>query len=32
MDRDALPFPLAAGYTTLALNGAKGGEDGEDGE
>eukprot|EP00913_Durusdinium_trenchii_P000336 g307.t1 len=25
MDRDALPFPLAAGYTTLALNGAKGG-------
>lgn len=24
-DRDALPFPLAAGYTTLALNGAKGG-------
>eukprot|EP00931_Biecheleriopsis_adriatica_P061932 TRINITY_DN37271_c0_g1_i1.p1 TRINITY_DN37271_c0_g1~~TRINITY_DN37271_c0_g1_i1.p1 ORF type:complete len:328 (-),score=67.70 TRINITY_DN37271_c0_g1_i1:186-1127(-) len=24
-DRDALPFPAAAGYTTLALNGAKGG-------
>eukprot|EP00438_Fugacium_kawagutii_P004893 Skav229206 [mRNA] locus=scaffold2439:71068:73864:+ [translate_table: standard] len=24
-DPDALPFPLAAGYTTLALNGAKGG-------
>ena len=25
MDRDALPFPLAAGYATLAMNGAKGG-------
>ena len=24
-DADALPFPLAAGYATLALNGAKGG-------
>lgn len=24
-DPDALPFPLAAGYATLALNGAKGG-------
>ena len=24
-DGDALPFPLAAGYATLALNGAKGG-------